>query len=418
MSSTFFPRLSSRITRAALTALAALGLLAPLPRQVTAPPVESTAQNPIRHIVFIVKENRSFDHYFGKFPGADGEGYGDTHTGQVIPLSRAPDRIYYHLGYTNEKTLLGMNGGKMNQFDLTAPDLIAYTQYDEADIPNYWAYARNFVLADHAFESAHGPSFANRLFTIAAQAGAAIENPDGPAAYLTWGCDTDQYTQVYSLDLRGYLRQQRPCYDFPTLADRLTGRGLSWRYYGPLESETGYKWNSFNAIDHIRNSEAWAANVVPEEQFEADALAGALPTMSWLTPTYPNTEHPPESVCVGENWTVRQINAVMSGPLWDQTAIFITWDDFGGFYDHVPPPEVDRYGLGPRVPMLIISPYARAGTVVSTVYEFSSVLAFAETVFGLRPLTRRDRNASNMFDSFDFQQTPLSPLILQERGCS
>ena len=372
---------------------------------------------PIRHIIFIVKENRSFDTYFGTYPGAEGATTGITHTGEVIPLVPAPDRFEFHLGYTNEKTLLAMNDGEMDQFDLSSSDLKAYVQYRETDIPNYWAYARHFVLSDHTFESAHGPSFVNRLYTIAAQAGGAIENPEGAKLYVPWGCDADKSVLVYTLDRRGDLNHGLPCYEFPTLADRLSDAGLTWRFYGPQEFESGYKWNSFNAIDHIRNSRAWRRNVVPAEEFTIDAQAGALPSMSWLTPAPPFTEHPAESVCEGENWTVRQINAIMAGPLWNETAIFLTWDDFGGFYDHVAPPQVDRYGFGPRVPMLIISPYARAGKVVATVYEFSSVLKFAETMFGLQPLTQRDKSAKAMLDSFDFTQHPLPPLLLEERAC-
>jgi phospholipase C len=121
---------------------------------------------------------------------------------------------------------------------------------------------------------------------------------------------------------------------------------------------------------------------------------------------------------MGENWTVRQLNAVMQGPDWNSTAVFLTWDDFGGFYDHVPPPTVDRYGFGPRVPMIIISPWAKHGHISHTVYEYSSLLKFAERRYGLAPLTERDLLANEVLDSFDFHRRPLPPLILQERQCA
>jgi hypothetical protein len=138
--------------------------------------------------------------------------------------------------------------------------------------------------------------------------------------------------------------------------------------------------------------------------------------VSWLV-TGAGSEHPPNTACLGENWTVTQLNAIMNGPDWNSTAIFITWDDFGGFYDHVPPPQVDGFGLGMRVPLLIISPYAKAGYISHTQYEFASILKFIETRFGLPPMATRDANANDMTDSFDFTQTPRAPLILQTRTC-
>jgi len=135
-------------------------------------------------------------------------------------------------------------------------------------------------------------------------------------------------------------------------------------------------------------------------------------------PPSAESQHPGNSVCEGENWTVRVLNALMQGPDWNSTAVFITWDDFGGFYDHVSPPQIDQFGFGPRVPMLVISPFAKAGYISHTVYEHSSILKFVETRYKLQPLTSRDAAASNMLDTFDFDQQPRSPLILQQRQCN
>jgi len=157
--------------------------------------------------------------------------------------------------------------------------------------------------------------------------------------------------------------------------------------------------------------------VVSDTQFVVDALNGDLPSVSWIVTGSGKSEHPPASTCIGENWTVEQLNAVMQGPLWSSTAIFLTWDDFGGFYDHVPPPDVDRFGFGPRVPLLIISPYARHRHISHTVYEFSSLLKFVERRFGLEALGDRDRAANDLLDSFDFDRHPLRPLLLQPREC-
>lgn len=371
----------------------------------------------IQHIVFIVKENRSFDTYFGTFPGADGATHGITSTGETVPLGLTPDKTPYDIGHDWEDAIRAMNHGKMDRFDLVKKGnnggyMLPYTQMTQADIPNYFAYAHSFVLADRMFSSLSGPSFPNHLFTVAPEAGGAIDNPKG----LTWGCDADDDDTVPVMDAGGKISEQAPCFDFPTLADRLESAGISWRYYAPHKGVYGYQWSSLDAIRHIRFGPLWKQRVVTDADFARDARKGNLPAVSWLV-TGANSEHPPFSTCEGENWTVKQINAIMQGPAWNSTAIFLTWDDFGGFYDHVPPPNVDQFGLGPRVPLLIISPYAKAGYISHTQYDFSSFLAFVETRLGLKPLGQRDAQANNMLDSFDFQPSPRQPLVLQGHSC-
>ncbi len=290
----------------------------------------------------------------------------------------------------------------------------------QADIPNYWTYAQTFVIADRMFSSMHASSFPNHLYIVAGESGGAINIPYGPnqqpLGNAGWGCDNDPSVRVQTMDEDGDFDNQFPCFDFQTIADSLSQAGLSWNFYAPPSGQRGYVFSVLNAINHIRNGPAWAQNVVPTEQFVTDAQNGALPSVSWIV-TGPESEHPPNSTCLGENWTVAQINAVMNGPQWGSTAIFLTWDDFGGFFDHVAPPYSDVYGLGPRVPLLIISPYAKPGYISHMQYEFSSVLKFIETVFNLQPLTARDSTANDMTDSFDFTQAPLPPLILNQRAC-
>jgi phospholipase C len=218
------------------------------------------------------------------------------------------------------------------------------------------------------------------------------------------------------MDEKGQVSKQAPCFDFQTLADELEAAHVSWKYYAPQKGQFGYIWSTLDAIRHIRNGNLWTEHVVPDTQFVADARSGNLPAVSWLV-TGAESEHPPYSTCRGENWTVEQINAVMEGPSWFSSAVFLTWDDFGGFYDHVAPPHADQYGLGPRVPLLIVSPYARKGYISHTVYEFSSFLAFVEKRFQLRPMTDRDAYASDMLDSFNFKRRPLAPLVLHTRFC-
>jgi phospholipase C len=375
----------------------------------------------IKHIVFIVKENRSFDNYFGQFPGANGATKGTVSTGTVITLGQSPDKMPYDLGHSWQDAHTAINGGAMNQFDLVVNgskngQYLGYTQFTSADIPNYWTYAQKFTLADNMFSSLTGPSFPNHLYTVAATSGGAINNPHGVQG-SSWGCDADAGEVVEVMDKSGSISEQPPCFDFQTLADSLQNAGISWKYYAPPQGDPGYIWSILDAINHIRNGSLWNSNVVPDSQFASDAQAGNLSAVSWLVTTLNQSEHPPASTCAGENWTVQQINAIMQGPLWNSTAIFLTWDDFGGFYDHAAPPTADQYGLGPRVPLLIISPYAKAANIAHTQYEFSSFLAFVETRFGLKSLGGRDSTANNMLDSFNFNQQALGPVVLNTRTC-
>lgn len=388
------------------------------------------AQNPglnnIQHIVFIIKENRSFDNYFGTFPGADGATTGKISTGEVIPLGQTPDRTPHDLCHSFFCATQSIDGGNMDRFDMVYQGnvngtMLPYTQLREQDIPNYFALAKQFVLADRMFSSLEGASFPNHLYTIAGDSGGAVQNPADPlnpnnSGIVTWGCDSDSVTTVLMVDDDGDVSTKFPCFDIPTLGDRLEAAGISWKSYAPGAGQPGYMWSTYDAIDHIRNTSLWAEHVVPDTQFATDALNGNLPAVSWVV-TGTASEHPNASSCVGENWTVTQLNAIMHGPDWASTAVFITWDDFGGFYDHVPPPILDQYGLGPRVPLLIISPYAKSGYISHTQYEFSSVLRLIEERYSLQSLSTRDAGASDMLDSFDFSQKPQPPFVLQTRSC-
>jgi phospholipase C len=383
--------------------------------------VWAQGQSPIKHVVFIVKENRSFDHYFGTFPGANGATQGTLSNGQVIPLRHTPDATPHDVDHTWYGALGAINNGKMDGFDLIPlanvdGDMLAYSQLTKSDIPNYFAYAQNFVLADNAFSSLHGPTLPNHFYTIAATSADVISTPSTRGSDWSWGCDSSLSSMtVQVMNTTGNITNVFPCFDFETLADLLDAAGQSWRYYAPSYGHQGYQYSVYNNVRHIRYSTDWNY-VVPDSQFVKDAAAGNLPAVSWLVTGNAN-EHPPHSTCLGENWTVKQINAIMRGPDWPSTAIFLVWDDFGGFYDHVAPPNVDFYGLGPRIPFLIISPYAVPGYISHTVYEFSSVLKFVEETFGLPSLGERDVTANDTMDSFNFNQTPSLPLLLPQRSC-
>ena len=396
----------------------------------TAASPASTAAQDIKHIIFLIKENRTFDNYFGTFPGADGATTAVDSEDETIPLQHEkgsiPDIEHDPVG-----AKAAYDSGKMDKFDrlnsesttsaARAADPYAnnsLTQLYQSDIPNYWLYAQNFVLGDHMFSSLMGPTFPNHLYTIAAQSGGAIDNPVDNPKQFGWGCDVPN--QLVSVrDSSGTTHMQEACFNFKTLADELDAKGDSWRYYAPPSWGYAYQYSVFNAIRHIRYGKDWQY-IVPNDVFLYDAAHGRLPTVSWIVTPFDVSEHPGNGtgVCVGENWTVQMLNALMRGPDWSSTAVFLTWDDFGGFYDHVPPQQIDGYGLGFRVPLVVISPYAKKGYIDHTQYEFSSMLRFAEDILGLAPLTKRDLMANDMLNAFDFAQQPRAPLILRPRVCS
>lgn len=407
-----------------------------LPSAAQAPKTPNISQ--IQHIVYIIKENRSFDSFWGTYPGANGATSAPISTGQTIPMGHMGDQMPHDItGHGWFDAITGMDGGKMDRFDLvtagsTNGDYLAFQQLHQSDIPNYWTYAKNFVLADNTFSSLQGASFPNHLYTIAAQSGGVWNNTLQINGHgQLWGCDANPGAQVPAMDLNRIVTKPFPCFDFQTLADLLDGAGLTWAYYAPPKSTAGYVFSTYDAINHIRNTSLWTQHVFPDTQFATDAAAGKLANVVWLVTTgkssygtsggggssVDNNEHPPGSVCNGENWTVKQLNALMQSSDWSSSAVFLTYDDFGGFYDHVAPPPLDIYGLGPRVPMLIISPYAKSGYISHTQYELSSVIKFAEEVFGLPSLGQRDVLANDTTDSFDFTQSARSPLILTPRLC-
>jgi phospholipase C len=390
----------------------------------------AAARAKIKHVVFLIKENRTFDTLFGTFPGADGATQGTTCDGAVMPLGHAADSVQ-DAGHSFADGIAAVDGGKMDCFDP-----VGFVQSHRSDIPNYWRYAQHFTLADRFFSSIYGPTGVEHLWTFASQSDRFVDH-ERPGLFGTGRrefCDDptelafsfpvlgrDQQEQIYRLEEQGragadqvqtFYRPRWPCTDVAVLPDRLEAAGISWKEYRG-ENE----WvQPLRMVKHVRFSSMYD-NVVTPQTYLHDLKAGTLPSVSWLTPPFGLSDHPPTSLCAGENWTVEYLNALMQSPYWDSTAVIMTWDDFGGFYDHVPPPHVDLYGLGPRVPAIVISPYARPGYIDHTTYEFASVLRFIETIFDVPPLTSRDANANDMLGAFDFSQQPQAPLVLKPRTC-
>jgi len=395
--------------------------------------------HPIKHVVFIVKENRTYDNYFARYPGGEGTRTGETSDGRTVELSVAPDVQTPDLGHSFFDGVISINGGKMNGFDriLNGDDLGGYNSFKRSGMPNYWAYADNFVLGDHHFSSMYGPTFPEHLYTVGGQAGDVVGNKlqnNAPGGYCDDPGETVyRFIKMTKKEQRIVMRAEeradvdrigdfweevRACFDFEVIQDQLDERKISWHYY----ADEGSWMNALLAIKHMRFSKHWGKDITEEEQFMKDITSGNLDEVTWVVPGPGVNEHPGgPSVCMGENWTVEHVNAIMRSRYWKNTVIFITWDDFGGFYDHVPPPHTDHMGLGPRSPFLVISPWAKEGFVDDTVTEPSSVLALIEEIHDLKCLTHRDCNASNLAQVFDFDQPATAPrdrkLILDERSC-
>ena len=401
-----------------------------------AAPPKPASGYPIDHVIIIVKENHTFDNYFGSFPGAEGTTTCTKHDGTTFPCGHAPDRTSNDLCHQHSCALVNLNGGAMNGWDLTGGSgenqPLAYQQYLESDIPNYWAYARAFTLGDHFFANVLGPSFPGHLEVLAAQCGWATGNPPTDITHPYWGCDQAASATVSVQDQSTCTAKDVfPCFKIPSVPDVLPG-SVSWKFYGSNFYVFPEVWSMFDAVDEIRHGPNWD-HIVKTDQFDQDVDNGVLPNVVWLVNQDLNSEHPNVgSVCAGENWTVQKINKIMNDTrhdYWKKTAILFTMDDFGGWYDHVAPPRqygCDKekpYGLGFRLPLLVISPYAKPHYVFKEVAEQASIPRFVETIFGatkhlsdIDPAAQ-DGQANDLMNAFDFTQAPLPPLPLTQRNC-
>jgi phospholipase C len=265
-----------------------------------------------------------------------------------------------------------------------AKNCVSY--YDYTMIPNYWDYAQNYVLCDNFFSSVHDASRSNHLYIVAAQCGGLVHN----------------YPATAVID-----------YLFPEIVDELIQAGISWKYYVGYKPLMEAYRNPLPGFPQIKKSRAALANLELNTHFYKDLQDGTLPQVCWIVPNTADSEHPPEDITVGMKYVTGLVNAVMQSKYWANCAIIVTWDDYGGYYDHVAPIQTDEWGFGFRVPALVISPYALSGTVVHTLYDFTSTLRLIETKFMLSSLTGRDGAANNMLDCFNFSQSPLPPDIIR-----
>jgi phospholipase C len=396
----------------------------------------------IRHVVVIMQENRSFDSYFGTYPGADGLPPGvcvpDPATGTCKKPYHNPNDVNSGGPHGESNAAADVDGGKMDGFIAQAEgktgravDVMGY--HDAREIPNYWAYARNFVLQDHMFEPNASWSLPAHLFMVSEWSAkcsvkrdpmsctSALQSPDrpGPNANYAW---TDLTYLLHKARVSwGYYvfpGTQPDCAD-----DAATCKAVS------QDAKTPGIWNPLPYFDTV-GDDGQLGNIQPIHDFYAAARSGKLPAVSWVDPTGAVSEHPPARVSVGENYVTGLINTIMRGPDWASTAIFLAWDDWGGFYDHVVPPKVDQNGYGLRVPGMVISPYARRGYIDHQTLSFDAYVKFIEDDFlkgqridprtDGRPDPRPDvREAvgilGNLAADFDFGQNPRPPLILPQQ---
>jgi len=328
-------------------------------------------------------------------PGAGSEATGGSKWDPVMEEFVSPN------GFADDEDPDGPNVGYKNdlldQYSAPSspppigkqPPWLKYTfsYLDSTVIPNYWEYARTYTLCDGFFSSMGGPSLPNHLYVVAGQSGGLVAQT-GNGHFISYE------------------------FLFPCIVDLLGNANVSWKYYVGV-SETGRAtiWNPLPDFQKYETNFQIRPHIAATNEFYKAIKDGTLPQISYLIPSIPESEHPPQNVQNGMWYVTDLVNAVMESKYWSNCAIIIVWDDYGGFYDHVPPPQVDTYGYGFRVPALVISPYSNVG-VVHTTYDLTSLLKLIETKYNLSPLTPRDAAANSMLDCFNFSQTPLPPKII------
>jgi len=415
----------------------------------------------IEHVVMIMQENRSFDHYFGTFPGAEGipmkDGtpsvcVPDSHTGRCVAPYHDTNDMNTGGPHSQADGDADIDGGKMDGFvdraeaatmNCTPPDpsclpgasIDVMGYHDENEIPNYWAYAREFVLQDHMFEPDNSWSLPAHLFMVS-EWSAHCTNTDASS------CTNDDADPAPGDHYNASIEK----WSWTDVTYLLHRNGVSWKYYlsegaepdcendqqqcAPIQqlSDVYSIWNPLPGFQTVKDDQE-LDNIVPVDKFYLDVRTGQLPSVSWIVPSQDVSEHPPGLISTGQAYVTGLINTIMDDPVWCSTAIFLAWDDWGGFYDHVVPPVVDENGYGLRVPGLVISPYAKRGFIDKQVLSFDAYLKFIEDLFMRRqrldPKTdgRPDPRPTvresvpilgDLMNDFDFEQSPRLPMFLSQ----
>jgi len=387
----------------------------------------------IQHVVVIFQENRTPDNLFHDpnliAKGADIASSGLNSKGQTIPLAPLPMAVKYGLDHSHtafvEMCDVGAAGCAMDGADkievllchqtICPPPNAQFGYVRASDVAPYFTMAETYTFADRMFQTNQGPSFPAHQFIISGTSAPtptsnlfAAENPAGVGnATSDTGCTAPAGETVAMIDPTGdESTLQYPCFDHPALTDMLDAKSLSWRYYAP---SAGSIWTGPNAIQHIRSGPDWTNNVILQQtQVLTDIANNQLATVSWVIPNGQASDHSNETDGSGPSWVASIVNAIGNSQYWSNTAIFIAWDDWGGWYDHVAPTLKNSYEFGFRVPMIVVSPYAKAGYISHVPHDFGSILKYIEENFGLTSLGYADADADDLSDCFDYNQTPLA----------
>ena len=411
------------------------------PQTQTPPPSQK-----IQHVVVIFQENRTPDNLFQDpkliAAGADIAQSGVNSQGKTVPLAPVALGDTYDLDHSHSSFVAMYDGGKMDGADKIPvlcrgvpncpPPNPQFKYINPADVQPYFTLAETYTFGDHMFQTNQGPSFPAHQFIISGTSAPtapgdpksdwfASENPGGiPKAGANTGCTAPPNEFVFLIDPSGNESPAYPCYDHPTLTDLLDAKGLSWRYYTPTP---GLLWTGPNAIQHIcgpnnppPNATAcigsdWVSNVIINQtQVLTDISSNQLPAVSWVIPDGAESDHAgPADDGSGPSWVTSIVNAIGASQYWSNTTIIITWDDWGGWYDHVAPKVINSYEYGFRVPLIVVSPYAKPAYISQVTHDFGSILKYIETVFSLSTISPgyADAMADDLSDCFDYNQTPL-----------
>jgi phospholipase C len=370
-----------------------------------AEPVPST---PIRHFIFLMQENHTFDNYFGTYPGVDGIPPGtclpvdllDSQNEECVAPFHISDRKSANLDHSRRTFTLQYNDGRMDGFvyainQRNQNGVIAMGYYDDRDLPYYWNIADEYVLFDHFFSSAHSGSSTNHMYSVAGVPGVGRTPTKGYGNGIT------------------------------TIFDRLEERGISWKFYVqnydpsityrnlPSDANRASQvvWVPLLNFDRFLDDPKLNSHIVDLGEYFTDLKNGTLPSVAYIVPSGAS-EHPPGSLLAGQRFVRKLIQALMSSEAWSSSAFMWTYDDWGGWYDHMPPPQVDTEGYGFRVPALLVSPYARRGYIDSSQLDFTSALKFIEDNWNVDPLAARDTVARSIITAFDFSQPPRKPYFI------
>ncbi len=378
----------------------------------------------VDHVVIIVQENRSVDNLFNGLPNADTvrSGLDSEHARvalQPISLSAPYDISHRHAAFETEYAAGSLDGFNLApshcQVRKKCPNKVrrAYAYVPHFQTKPYFTMAEEYGFADRMFQSNQGPSFPAHQYLLSGTSSIeenvpllAAENPLTAQQHWTGGCDSPPGSLVYVIDQAGRENQQvYPCFNRPALTSLLDKRELSWRYYG-THLGAGL-WNAPDAVLSVRQSPQFRYDVVsPPARILSDIKNGDLANVVWVTPTGASSDHAGQTDGTGPSWVAAVVNAVGKSKFWNDSVVFVVWDDWGGWYDHVQPPMYNSYELGFRVPLIAISPYVPKGFVSHRRHEFGSILKYVERNFGLGSLGATDERADDLSDFFDYQHQP------------